>query len=84
MLLGLLVGAGLFALVATQGRAFGGAGAVGFFAGLLVGGVTFAFFFVLGVAVSAQGQLTRATLDSAVNSSPFLTNEERAEAMSLR
>jgi hypothetical protein len=84
VLLGLLVGGGLFALVATQGRLFGGTGAVGFVAGLLLGGGTFAFFFVLGVVISAQGQLIKATLDGAVNSSPFLTNEERAEAMSLR
>ena len=84
VLLGLTFGGGLFALVATQGRLFGATGAVGFFAGLTVGGGIFAFFFVLGVVISAQGQLTRATLDGAVNSSPFLSNEERAEAMSLR
>lgn len=84
VLLGLLVGVGLFALIATQARLLGGMGAVGFFVSLLLGGGIFAFFFVLGVVVSAQGQLTRATLDGAVNSSPFLTNAERAEAMSLR
>ncbi|HYH85494.1 MAG TPA: hypothetical protein VEX60_08425 [Pyrinomonadaceae bacterium] len=84
VLLGLLVGGGLFALAATQGRIVGGTGVIGFFAGLLVGGSIFAFFFVLGVVVSAQGQLIKATLDGAVNSSPFLTNDQRAEAMSLR
>jgi hypothetical protein len=84
VLFGLLVGGGLFALVATQGRLLGITGAVGFFAGLLGGGSIFAFFFVLGVVISAQGQLTKATLDGAVNGSPFLTNDQRAEAMSLR
>ncbi|MBC7932411.1 MAG: hypothetical protein H7Z38_17785 [Rubrivivax sp.] len=83
-LLGLLVGGGLFALVATQGRLVGATGVAGGVAGLLAGGSIFAFFFVLGVVISAQGQLTRATLDGAVNSSPFLTNDQRAEAMSLR
>jgi hypothetical protein len=85
VLLGLTVGAGLFALFAWQGRQFGGNTApLGFFVGLLTGVATFAFFFVLGTVVSAQGQLIKATLDGAVNSSPFLTNEQRAEAMSLR
>ena len=45
--------------------------------------VWFALFFVLGVLVSAQGQILRATLDSAVNSSPFLTNDQRASIMKL-
>lgn len=40
-------------------------------------------FFLLGVLVSAQGQILKASLDGAVNSSPFLTNEDRAEIMSL-
>jgi hypothetical protein len=84
VLLGLLVGGGLFALAATQGRVVGGTGAIGFFVGLLVGGSIFAVFFVLGVVISAQGQLIKATLDGAVNGSPFLTNDQRAEAMSLR
>ena len=39
--------------------------------------------YVVGVIVAAQGQILKASLDSAVNSSPFLTNEHRAEVMSL-
>jgi hypothetical protein len=47
--------------------------------GALVGGL----FFLLGVLISAQGQLLMAHADSAVHTSPFLSNEERAAAMSL-
>lgn len=83
-LLGLLVGFGAFALaVNTLGQGSRG-GFMGLALGLFWGGATFAFFFVLGVILSSFGQLKKAALDSAVNSSPFLTNEERAEVMSLR
>ena len=47
--------------------------------GVTVGGL----FFLLGVLISAQGQLLLAHADSAVHTSPFLNNEERAAAMSL-
>ena len=47
--------------------------------GALVGGL----FFLLGVLISAQGQLLKAHADSAVHTSPFLSDEERATAMSL-
>jgi uncharacterized membrane protein len=53
----------------------------------IVGGVfgifTGALFYIIGVLVSAQGQILKASLDSAVNGSPFLTNEHRAKIMSL-
>jgi predicted RNA-binding Zn-ribbon protein involved in translation (DUF1610 family) len=42
-----------------------------------------AMFFLMGIFVSAQGQILKATLDGAVNSSPFLTNNQRAKIMSL-
>lgn len=57
-----------------------GLGASGVFLGILVGVLAFLF----GVHLSAQGQILRATLDTAVNSSPFLTDPEKAQAMSLR
>lgn len=38
----------------------------------------------LGVGLRGQGQLLKAALDSDVYSSPFLSNAERAQAMSLR
>lgn len=52
---------------------------VGIFLAVVIGGVAW----ILGVIVKAQGQILRATLDTAVANSPFLTNQERAEAMGL-
>jgi hypothetical protein len=51
--------------------------------GIFVGIISGALFYIIGVLVSAQGQILKASLDSAVNSSPFLTNEHRAKIMSL-
>jgi hypothetical protein len=51
--------------------------------GIVVGVISGALFYVIGVLVSAQGQILKASLDSAVNSSPFLTNEHRAKIMYL-
>jgi hypothetical protein len=39
--------------------------------------------YVLGTLVAAQGQILKATLDSAVNSSQFLSKEEMRQIMSL-
>lgn len=71
ILLGLLVWAGVTQAV--------GSGIGGFAFGLIVG----ALFFVVGVIVAAHGQLLKATIDTAVHSSPFLTNDTRAAVMSL-
>ena len=48
---------------------------MGIFIGILL--------YLLGVIVSAQGQILKASLDSAVNSSPFLTNVQKGKAMLL-
>lgn len=50
---------------------------------LLSAGLVGLLFYFLGVLVAAQGQILLASLDGAVNTSPFLTNEQRAEIMSL-
>ena len=39
---------------------------------------------IIGRGLQGEGQLLRAGLDSDVNSSPFLSNAQRARAMSLR
>ena len=52
-------------------------------AGALVGGIVWLIAWVLGVLVSAQGQLLKANIDEAVNTSPFLVDEQRAKIMSL-
>ncbi len=53
--------------------------------GGMVGFLVVAFpAWVLGVMISSQGQLMKASLDGAVHSSPFLNNSQKAEVMSLK
>jgi hypothetical protein len=52
-------------------------------AGLFLGAAVGLLFWVCGVMVAAQGQVLQATLDTAVNSSHFLTDPDRADAMGL-
>ena len=58
-------------------------GAMPFFGGLVSGAIVAGVGFILGTLVSAQGQVLKATLDTAVYSCPFLVNEQRAEIMHL-
>ena len=51
--------------------------------GLMAALVAGMFFYVAGVMVSAQGQLLQATLDTAVNSSPLLDDEQKAQILAL-
>lgn len=53
------------------------------FLGVMASVITGALFYVIGVLVSAQGQILKATLDAAVNSSPFLSKQHIQEMMSL-
>jgi hypothetical protein len=46
-------------------------------AGLIFGGTLLLLLWVLGTFVSALGQILKAILDTAVNTSPFLTSEEK-------
>jgi hypothetical protein len=64
------------AIASKLGPAFG-------FAGLILGAVMGMPIYVLGVIVAAQGQILKATLDTAVNSSPLLSKDEIREIMSL-
>lgn len=41
------------------------------------------FFYGIGVAISAQGQLLLASVDSAVNTSTLLDNEQKAKILAL-
>ncbi|MFZ0310810.1 MAG: hypothetical protein WAL89_21750 [Candidatus Sulfotelmatobacter sp.] len=56
--------------------------ALGFFAAI-VGAAMAGIGWIFGALISSQGQLLKATLDSAVNTSPFLDDSERARMMSL-
>jgi hypothetical protein len=52
-------------------------------AGLTAGVVVGAILFISGIIVAAQGQMLKAVIDTAVNSSPFLDDSQRASIMSL-
>jgi hypothetical protein len=58
-------------------------GGIALGAGLLISGLWFALFFVLGTIVSAQGQILKANIDCAVNTAPFLTSQQKARVMGL-
>ncbi|HEY1769386.1 MAG TPA: hypothetical protein VGG02_03925 [Chthoniobacterales bacterium] len=53
-------------------------------AGALLGTAIAAPLYVLGILVSAQAQLMKATMDTAVHTSPFLDSNQKAAAMSLK
>lgn len=54
-----------------------------FVGGVLLGVIVAIPIYVLGVLVSAQAQVLKATLDAAVHTSPFLKKEDMARVMSL-
>ncbi len=51
--------------------------------GIILGAIIGIPIYVLGILVSAQGQILKATLDTAVNSSALLTKDEMRKMMSL-
>jgi hypothetical protein len=77
---GILVLAG-FGLI-SQGRLGDATVALGVLT-LALGVISGLWFYMVGVLVSANAQVLKASLDSAVNTSPFLTNEHRAKIMSI-
>jgi hypothetical protein len=82
--LGVVLGAFLLlgtAIVSSQAGNF--TGVVVFFVGAATACFVGMLIYVLGVLASAQGQILKASLDGAVNSSPFLANEHKAKIMSL-
>jgi hypothetical protein len=52
--------------------------------GVLFGLVAWIFLWAFGVLISAQGHQLKASIDGAVNTSPFLSDEQRAKIMSLQ
>lgn len=52
-------------------------------AGVALGSAIAMILYVFGTLASAQGQILKATLDTAVNTSPFLEAEDRTRIMSL-
>jgi len=49
----------------------------------IIGAIVAIISWILGIIVSAKGQELKASLDSAVHSSPFLSDTEKAQVMSL-
>ena len=77
---------GLFIAIAGLiiGSQAGAEQSVRFFVGGFFLGVVVAVpLYVLGVLVSAQGQVLKPTIDTAVHGSPFLGKEDMAKIMSL-
>jgi high-affinity Fe2+/Pb2+ permease len=75
---------GVLAGVLVVAGGFGsGQGQVGILGGMLVGFIAGGVIYGVGTMVSAQGQILLALLDTAVNGSPFLDEDQKAEAMSL-
>lgn len=80
------IGISLGVLTVVAAAIFGGLTdrtAQGLAAGLLLGAIVAIPLYVLGVLVSAQGEVLKATLDTAVHGSPFLKKEDMAKVMSL-
>ena len=70
----LLAGIVVLASLATSNDLGGGRAVLG---GLLLGAWIGGIIYLLGILTSAQGQILRATLDTAVNTSPLLDHEHR-------
>jgi hypothetical protein len=73
----LFVGAGIYISTQPGVRPSYCIGAV------LLGVVVGLPLYILGILVAANGELLKATLDTAVHSTPFLTRDQQAIAMSL-
>jgi hypothetical protein len=76
---GVIVGAGGTVLLLGRLPQSGGA----LVSLLVTAAVVMFLFWVVGVAIAAQGQILMASLDSAVHSSPFLNHAQRARVMSI-
>jgi hypothetical protein len=79
---------GLFAGgVVFLGGLVGAAGALGqagFIGGLVLACIIATLFWILGSLVAAVGENLKASLDTAVHTSTFLDNAQRAKIMSLK
>lgn len=83
LVIGGLLMFGGFVSCAISANSFGGfgeiAGIMVMLAGLLVGGIGY----ILGVLVQSAGQSMKAHFDCAVNGSHFLSDDQRAQVMSM-
>jgi hypothetical protein len=73
--------AGIYVSTKSQGQLPYSVGGV--LLGLIVGVIVGVPLYILGILVSAVGELLKSTLDTAVHGSPFLADDQKAIAMSL-
>jgi len=73
----------ILTIIAAASFDSAGAGFVLFLTVLAFGAIVGTIFYILGIVLSALGQNLMATLDTAVNGSPFMTQEQKAQAMNL-
>ena len=69
--------------VPSMGISGGGAGIVAVIVGIVGGALVWLIFWLYGTLISAGGWVLRAVLDGAVHSSPFLSDDQRADAMGV-
>lgn len=94
--IGLIFGVGIFLLGLLIGQSMMGFGGsflsasdslvlfmLSIFTSGIQGAIIGVILWIIGVRISAQGQILKAQLDSAVHSSPFLSDAEMAQVMSL-
>lgn len=81
--LGLCLGALIVIVAIIAATQSTSSGAEMFFSGLLLGIVVAIPIFILGVLVGVQAQVVMAALDTAVHTSPFLTNDDKERVMSF-
>jgi hypothetical protein len=80
VVLAVLIVAGIFVFT---GQNRGDASLLPVLVGIVPAAIVGMVCYALGTLVAAAGQVLRATLDVAVNTSPFLSNEMRAEMISI-
>jgi hypothetical protein len=82
---GFIIGSSFASAASMMGSTGSGAGSFLFFLFTfgVWGGIVGVVFWVMGILISAQGQVLKAQLDGAVHTSPFLSDPEKAQVMSL-
>lgn len=79
--IGLTIGAVI--AVGSLAAANGPVGKVAAVGGIVLASLVATVFYLFGTIASAQGQILKATLDTAVNTSRWLSDDDRARIMSL-
>lgn len=73
----------IMTLIIAASFSSSGIGFIVFLVAVVLGAIVGAIFYIFGIVLSALGQNLMATLDTAVHGSPFMTQEQKAQAMNL-